>query len=225
MNETQEIPIEQIESEVRSAMMPVIEQSRALTVTSAETYSAAVRQIQILTVTRKNVIAQFRPSKDAAKLALAKIKELEDKILVPLEAEENDLRDRASTWHKEQARISAEETARLNRIANEKAERERAALAAKASAMKTEAKRAEYLARAAEVVAPVVQVQSEAPKAEGISYVTRWKYRVKDEALIPRQWLCVDDSKLSKYAVAMHNSVPVPGIEFYCERTMSVRTK
>jgi hypothetical protein len=51
--------------------------------------------------------------------------------------------------------------------------------------------------------------------------VWRWRYLNDDKEralqLIPRDFLCVDESKLTKYAGAMRESAKVPGIQFYSE--------
>lgn len=73
------------------------------------------------------------------------------------------------------------------------------------------------------VIAPAPIVQA-APKVEGVSTRSVWKARVIDETLMPMAFLTPDLVKLGKYARAMGAKASVPGVEFYCEQAMAVRT-
>lgn len=73
------------------------------------------------------------------------------------------------------------------------------------------------------VVAPVVVVTSELPKVQGISTRTTWKARVIDSALVPRQFLMVDEKKLNDFAADMKGSMQVAGVEFYEEPIVAVK--
>jgi putative cell wall-binding protein len=69
------------------------------------------------------------------------------------------------------------------------------------------------------VVQPIIQ------KTEGISDKKVWKFRIKDEKLIPREFLMVDERKISGVVKSMGKDAErlVTGIECYQERETSVR--
>jgi uncharacterized membrane protein YqiK len=130
------------------------------------------------------------------------------------------LKRRVAAWLHEQQEIARKEQERLQRLADEQAERERQAALKKAASMKTEAKREEYEAKAADVVAPVIHV--EAPKATGMNLRKSWKATVTDlpaflshVAANPRMsdFVEVQIGALQRAAPGL-SVVGVPGIKF-----------
>jgi hypothetical protein len=78
-----------------------------------------------------------------------------------------------------------------------------------------------YESKAAAVVAPVL-----AARVNGVQGIARkkvWKFKVVDEKLIPREFLCVDETKLGNFARSMKGTMPVAGVEFYEEDTLAAR--
>lgn len=70
----------------------------------------------------------------------------------------------------------------------------------------------------AETARPVrAQVKGNyATKARSLRKV--WKYRVTDAALVPREWLCIDETKISQAIRRADAPVrEIAGIEIYCE--------
>jgi len=125
-----------------------------------------------------------------------------------------------------EARAKAEEARRAAETAD-KAERERllkeaqkADLQAVTAQAKAEAKNEE----AANTIAQSIEVKAP-EKQEGESYRDVWKWRVTNLAEVPRAYLMLNEPMLTKTATAQKGAVPVPGIEFYKDRTLSVRTK
>jgi len=60
----------------------------------------------------------------------------------------------------------------------------------------------------------------------GLSTTTdRWKYRVDNPALLPREYMMPDDAMLSSIAKKHHDKKPVPGVTFYNDPFITVRTK
>lgn len=141
-----------------------------------------------------------------------------------------------------EARRQREEAAAAQRKADEqaaklRAEAEAARQAGDAKAAQRMEKRAEAAVERAEekqqaaqvaeqaAAAPIAVRPAEAPKADGVHYRTTWKARVIDAALIPREYLMVDEAALAKLASAEKDKAAVPGVEFYAERTLITRTK
>lgn len=75
----------------------------------------------------------------------------------------------------------------------------------------------------AEVVtaAAVVIPKMEMPK--GISIRETWKFRVVDQSKIPREYLTVNEMAIGQVVRALKKETRIPGIEIYCEKTVSGR--
>lgn len=124
-----------------------------------------------------------------------------------------------------EARAKAESARREAEQANA-AERKKLLAAAQAAERKAEAAAVKVEAKqeqCAAAVAPVVHVQTSAPRATGIATRKVWKARVLDATKVPREFLVVDEKKLDGYAKAMKEQARVEGVQFYTEESMSAR--
>lgn len=86
--------------------------------------------------------------------------------------------------------------------------------------------KAETLQEKSDVVletAPVVV--AEIVRMPGSAKSQTWKYRIKDENKIPREYLIPNEKLLASIAKSSKGTVKIEGIEFYPENTMSVRRK
>lgn len=139
-------------------------------------------------------------------------------------------------------REKAEQEAAKQR-AKEAEERAKAELARKQAEQATEAERKRLLAEAEaadrkaaaaavkaeskqdaadSVVASVVNVASTVEPVKGLAMRTVWKFRVVDAAIVPRDWLMVDEKALQGFATATKGGKPVAGIEFYSEQIPAI---
>lgn len=128
----------------------------------------------------------------------------------------------------ERLRIAAEQKARekeaeLRRQAAEADAAERAKIEARmrADAEKAAAKQAEIDARAASVIAPVIH--REAPKVEGLSTRTVWKFRITDARQLPPEYTIPDEKKIGQVVRALKGDTSIPGVEVYAEESMAAR--
>jgi hypothetical protein len=118
----------------------------------------------------------------------------------------------------EQDRIRAAE----QRRANEAAEKERLRLqeiADRAAAKGQEGKAEIFAERAQAVVAPVAQ--RAAPKIDNISIPKVWVYEIKDEDLIPREYLVVDEVRLRKVVMALKGQTNIPGVRVFEQKRIA----
>jgi hypothetical protein len=77
---------------------------------------------------------------------------------------------------------------------------------------------AAVLEQARTVPAPAVSLPSELPKVDGLSFTEgKWRYRVFNEALVPRRYLSVDPKKVDVEVAQMKGATKIPGIEVYQE--------
>ncbi len=70
------------------------------------------------------------------------------------------------------------------------------------------------------VAAPVI-IPDARPKVSGLTRRKSWKYRIIDDAKIPREYLIADDSKLRAAAREMKENAKIPGIEVYAEESIA----
>lgn len=66
---------------------------------------------------------------------------------------------------------------------------------------------------------------AQATKAQGLSAREAWTFRVTDPALVPREFLTVDEKALAAYARAKKGTASVPGVEFFSEAVIAVRSR
>ena len=113
----------------------------------------------------------------------------------------------------------------IQKQANEKAEKERKRLQqlAERAAKRGDHDKANDFADQAAALGPDVP-EGGPPKVAGLSKRDNWQFRVIDESKIPREYLCVDEKKLKKYAGAMKRDANVPGVHFFNKPTNAVRS-
>jgi chromosome segregation ATPase len=68
---------------------------------------------------------------------------------------------------------------------------------------------------------PVPILAREQPKAAGVRRVQVWHARVVDAALVPREYLIINESALDKVAKATKGAIRIPGVEIYCTVTVA----
>jgi len=143
-------------------------------------------------------------------------------VKAPIERLDNQLRLAISAYKSAEDRRRREEE---QRIAEERRQAEEARLAAEAAALEQagdHALAAAVLETALEAPAPVV-VLPDTTKVEGLSFRRMWKWRYlhndKDRAvqILPREYMCPDESRITKYVAAMKEASKIPGIEVFYE--------
>lgn len=141
-----------------------------------------------------------------------------------LSAAEGILKRAILGYQQEQEKIRREEEQKA--ISRAKAEEERKRRALEERAVKAEESgntaKAELLReRADDVYVPTIVTAPVIEKVKGISTKKVWKFRIKDESQIPREYLLINEPMLNKIAQATHGKIPVPGVEFYQEDVLS----
>ena len=134
-------------------------------------------------------------------------------ILDPLEAADAERRDAIRVFKAAEDQRRRDEEQRLADA--QRTEREQAA-AREAAALESAGEHDAAEAVLAETIAtpPAVVVLPDATK--GIAkFVRRYGYRIKDERLIPRDFLLPDEKKIGAYARAMKGTGMIPGVEFF----------
>jgi hypothetical protein len=149
----------------------------------------------------------------AHKEAVAKKKSFYD----PVEEATRKVKGLMAAYDTERERERQAEQRRLEEEARARESERKLAEAIRAEADGNQAQAYAILAEPV-VVAPAF-VPKAVPKIEGGPvYREIWKVRVVDAALIPREYLIVDEQKLGQMARALKGQLNVPGAEAYSER-------
>ena len=153
-----------------------------------------------------------------------------DLFKVPLELlvkAESKIKGLMITYTAEQERKAKEEQARLQRLADVEAEKQKRIIDEKIARAEASGKleRAEALAQQKEeiipIVAPVIAPPIETPK--GVSYRDKWDAEITDIKLIPREYLIPDMQALNKIGNATKGTLNIPGVKFIVTKILSSR--
>lgn len=143
---------------------------------------------------------------------------LRNDFVNPMESDRKTIKRKVIDWQEGERRKAEVERARLQAVADEKARKEQERLQKEAAKLKTPEKREQRMEQAAQVVAPVIQVQAE--KAMKVSKV--WAAEVVDPAaffaaIAQRPELAgyveISTTKLAR-AKSANPLVEIPGVEF-----------
>ena len=81
----------------------------------------------------------------------------------------------------------------------------------------------EQTQRTGQIVMPAVVVTPPVPatpKAAGVAFVDQWKYEIVDAALVPREYLMVDEKKVGGVVRSLKAETRIPGVRVYSERSV-----
>ena len=130
----------------------------------------------------------------------------------PIDIARGIIKKKLFAWEDEQERLRLAEEDRLRKEAQKKAEDD-ALAAAEAAGSKEEAQ----AILDAPVSAPTVVVPKSIPKVTGHTRRMVKKFRIVNEALIPRQYLTPDTVKIGGVVRSLGTVANIPGIEVYEE--------
>lgn len=205
------------------------QKAKALVVKTAEAYTQAGELLKGIKALRAKVAETFDSHIQRAFQAHRALTAEKQKAEAPLAEAERVVKAAMVAFDQEQLRIARERQHQADEAARRREEDERLA---RAAAMETEAREfgdaglkaaADLLLEqpAPVVVAPLVEVET--PKVAGISMRDNWKFRVVDEAAIPREYLMRDDTKIGRVVKAMKDGTNIPGIVAYNDPVVASR--
>jgi hypothetical protein len=175
----------------------------------------AVLDRQAIAESVKRVQAFFEPFKSSAYKLHRMLCDRENEILGPLLRLDKAMREGISAFKaaEDRARLQRErdESERRRRDDEERAAREAAHLEAAGE----HALAAAVVDEAIAAPAPVVVLPDTTKGVDGLKFTRRWLWRPTNAALVPREFLCLDEKKISAYARAMKGSGAIAGIEIY----------
>lgn len=194
--------------------MTALDRARAFVIRSDEDYSAVDAHCAGLLELEKKIKTEFKDPKAKAKAAHQAICDMESKLLEPIDEARGIEKNKLSEWRdkKEKARRAEEEA--LQAAARKQAEDEALKAAAEAEARGDKAEAEAIISTPVQV--QTVVVPKSVPKAQTkIRMVT--KFRITNEALIPRQYLCPDEKKIGGVARSLGMAANIPGVSVYQE--------
>lgn len=223
----------------------IVEEANAMIVDSAFMFEECGEQLKLLTTMDREIEEQRKELVKPINESKEKIQAFFKKHSDPVQKAIAILKGKYSAYAQEQKRIADEE----QRKANAEAEAERARLAAQAvkatqeaaaiiedqqttgivteeqavKLVEVENKALELQTQAAMTVAPVLR--SAPAKVAGISSRENWKFEVIDLSLVPREYLMIDEKKVSGVVKAMKAETKIAGIRAYPEAVLATRTK
>ena len=197
----------------QQAALSLIEEALAVRVTNAEEAQAAGKKVEAVREFEKELEAEYKehPTVVAAKA----IQKLKGELAEGLEKARRTAKDRIMKWEdaEEEKRKEAE---RIQQAEAQKKADDEALAAAAAAEQAGDTQEAEAII-STPVVAPTVVLPKTTPKVAG--HVRRMvpKFRIKNEAAVPRQFLKVDEVKVGGVVRSLKAAHGIPGVEFYEE--------
>jgi len=216
---------------MRKQLSPVLQRAKSLVIRTATDRGDAKVFLVNVKKAQEQVHMRFDPTVDKAHKAWKEAVALRASFLKPLEEAETHVKRLIASWDQEQERLRLEEERRLQALADEAARKERERLEREAARIKTPERREAKLEQAASIVAPVITISApEKPKGEATRKL--WRARLTDKAVLiaaaaqgnelAATCLSFDQTAANKMASATKGSVPIPGVEFYCETVLAV---
>lgn len=210
--------------EVAKLVPPVVSQVQQMTVSNVEDYEMAGSFLQLIAKRYRQIEEVFDPIVAKAHATWKEACSQRSKLLEPLDQAKKCVNEKLRTFDQEQDRIRRQEEARLAEEAKKKIDDDaiREAEALRAAGEPELADMA--LQVAAEAPAPVVVLPSSTPKMAEMQSRTNWKFRIVNEALIPREYLSPDEKKIGAVVRSQKAMAKIPGVQVYSEKDFHGRT-
>lgn len=205
--------------EVTAETLAIVAAAGTFKVTTADQYAAAGGELTRIAAAQKRIetvrMAITRPMDAAKKAVLDFFRDPEAK----LETAKNTIKRAMIAYDDVQRRVREEDQRRADESARK--ERERLAEQSRKAAESGKVEKAAQLEqRSQAVVAPIIQ--RETPKVAGVNYRDAWKFEVTDPALVPREYLIVDESKIRKVVGALKGDTQIAGVKVWSEKQIAV---
>jgi len=216
---------------------PKVASANALQIKSSQDSLGAQEVLKEIKTVAKRVYEKFHAPVESAHAAWKAAKDLENFFMGPFEEAEAIIKRKVVTFQQEIERVQREEANRIEakRLQEERVRKEELERQAKAAEAKGNAEKAKALRDNAEAyVAPVTFVPPPTAQASGTAFKKTWKAEVTDlpallksisEGRAPLGIVSINEGALNAYAKAVKGTMPVPGLKFFEESGMAVRTK
>lgn len=209
-------------TKIEAKTKDVVAQAELVEIANDQQYKGVGEFLKTLVALKKDISSTFDP---IAKIQFAAHKETlvqKKRRMGPVEEAERIVRGKVGFYlaEKERRRLEQEEKLQEQARKDEENRKQEEALA-----LEKEGKPEEAEAVISEPVeVPAVVVPDTTPKVEGISKPRQiWKFRVKDESLVPDEYKKIDTVKLGGVVRATKGTLKIPGVEIYSEPVIGVK--
>ena len=209
-----------IEEQLTASGQAIIERAESMRIGNAREYEDAAAFLVEIKKRSKQMKEYWKPSKDAAKAAHARICEQEKAMLAPMERAEKTIKAEAEARREAEREAVKRQQIERDRLMNEAADAEQAGDMHGPAISMAMAEMVEDMKASVLVAEPV--------KAVGTTVSKRWKARVVDEAAVPAyvngmELRKINQTALDALARMSKGEASIPGVEFYQDTTISVK--
>jgi hypothetical protein len=198
-----------------------------ITISNQGDYDSAATILKAIKSRYKEIDEQRKEITKPLDAAKKSVMDLFNLPLKALEKAESFVKQQMISYTTEQERKAREEQARLQKLADQEAERQKKLIEAKIERAKASGKgeKVEVLEMEKEniipISAPIIAPQINTPT--GVSYRDKWSAVIVDVNLIPREYLIPNQSALDKVAQATKGTIQIAGVKFNCEKILASR--
>ena len=221
------VNIDTVEEQKKTSDVPVLCEKAELIISNQSDYEAASTVLSEVKSRYKELDAQRKEITKPIDAAKKAVMDLFKTPLELLEKAESKIKGLMIGYTNEQERKAREEQARLQRLADAEAAKQKKILEEKIARAEASGKteKAEELQMQKEtitpIVAPIIAPQIETPK--GVSYRDQWSAEVTDINLVPREYLIANMPALNKMAQATKGTLSIPGVKFTSTKILASR--
>ena len=216
---------------IAAEFAPLLQRASLIVVTSKDEHLGALTIIKNLTGAERVVKDKFGDPKTKAFAAHKAICALEKELLVPLGEAKRVVNVKVTDYEREQLRLAEEERRRLEAAAKKDQEERQLedAILAEESGNIEEAE----AILAEPTIAPVIHVEPEVGKVEGVSERVTWRAEVFDKMEVIKyvarhpEWEGLLDANMPNFnriARSAREAMQIPGVRAVSETTRAVRT-
>lgn len=198
--------------ELSASAKRMLEQAKALEVTTAEDYESAASVLQALTVREKDVEAKKAELWNPLAKLTKSVQALFNPPLKVLDEAKKLVSSKMGTYAQEQRNIALAAQARADQEADE-ARRKLEAKAERAEEQGDFARADVFTSRANSIEAP--EIEADIPKVHGVQLRQRWLFEVTDASLVPREYLMVDERLIRAEVNAKESLAKIPGVRIW----------
>lgn len=207
--------------ELQKRALSVPEKARTIIITDNDTYQQAGNILLVIKDLKKQIDDVFDPIITKAHQAHKEAIMQKNKVSQPLDDAERIIKPKIASYIEAEERKRRLEEERLQQEAKVKAEEEALARAVEAEKNGDKQEAAAILEEGFNV--PTVIVPKTTPKVEGISTRMIWKWRIRDERQVKREFLMLDVTRIGAIVRSMGKEAAplVGGIEIYAENVIA----
>lgn len=213
--------MENQEQLIKSEALTLVDAAKSITIVSDQDCVFASEFLVRCRQQRKKIDEFTKPVIEAAHQAHKAACNQKKTLEKPVQDAEQIVMPKITAYRQEQEKKRREEQERLRKEAEAAAQEKALQDAIEAEKLGAKEIVEEILAAPVQYVAPIVAAQ---PKMEGLSEREFWTFEVVNPDWIPKEYLIVDEKKISGVVKALKDKAQIPGVRVYCEKRLAVRT-